>query len=148
MSLVGTEDIIKEVSRELGVSKIKTKAILDYSIAKLKTLMEDKSIFNIYIHDLGRIYQKLSNLGLEIFITERKINSGRYPDKKVESLKEELALLKTKLEEMQVFSKTEKGKFTSQGKYHRNRERIISRRFNKGMSLIELEEYQNNEEEI
>lgn len=127
-----TRDIARSVGEELGMSTEAVESHIDFMVHWIKEITKTPTNLNIYVPNIGALYLNVgrvkndydhfSNLDTEQMIT---------------SWVNKLEKNKARLEEFH-------NQFPSGGyNRHRKRTKITSNWFNKGMSLQELEEWQN-----
>lgn len=128
-----TDDIIDEVAIKLGIPRAKVMHHMDFMVHWIKTLTRDPQILSIYIPHIGTLYLNWSMLEKD------HDRISKYSDKdltknlrrRIEDDEERLVRFKQEFEGIEGHIR------------HKKRFKLFNPHFTKGMSLEELENWQN-----
>jgi len=127
-------DIAKDLSKELGLSTECILEHIDFLVHWIKKLTEDPEIVNIYIPSIGSLYANWNLMENAIPILEAE-NEYSKPYKK-----ERAKTFSKRLDRLRKEFEGHVGHIR-----HKTRSKITSRYYSKGMSLEELEVWQNKQ---
>lgn len=128
-----TQDILKEVSEELGISKTKVSLVYDSILSHLRDLVNKTNATCINLPYVGLLHVKVGHI-------RRKLNKA-----KSYGNKNRVDILQSKLDKIEKF--VQKVNEENEGfilNRHYQKERINRKYFNRGKLFEELEEFQNN----
>ena len=127
-----TRDIARSVAEELGMSVEAVESHIDFTVHWIKKLSKDPKNLNIYIPHVGSMYLNIGRVKND-YNHFSKLDT----EEMITSWLNQLEKHRIRLEEFQ-------NQFPEGGyNRHKKRTKITSNWFNKGMSLKELEEWQN-----
>jgi hypothetical protein len=128
-----TKDIAELVAEELGISKEKVLSHIDFMAHWIKTITEDPENLNVYIPHVGYMYLNVSKVQKDY-----DHFSNLEPDKMKPSWVSKLDNQRVRLDK---FNK----QFPNLDSYnrHKKKSKFTNNWFNKGMTLQQLEEWQN-----
>lgn len=127
-----SKDIALEVSKKLGISKESALKHIDFLVHWIKKLTEDPEVVNIYIPSIGSLYANWTMMENRVNLLKDKGEDMKLSDEN-----------RIKLFEKKI-KKLEK-EFEGNAGYNRHKKRFkfTSTYYNKGMSLEEMEIWQN-----
>lgn len=128
-----TTDIAQLVADDLGVSKKKALEHIDFTVHWIKTITKNPKALNIYIPNVGYLYLNMSKVERD-FNYFNNLSKGSLTPSWLTRLENQ----KVRLEE---FNK----QFSTSVGYnrHKKKSKFSNNWFNKGMTLQELEDWQN-----
>lgn len=124
-----TNDIIREVAKELGISESKVKSVYRIQIMYLRYIVNETKAVAIFIPFIGTLYVRASHLF-------RKIRSLTNNIKKLNLYKEKKELVDLHIQTT-IQEKTGKSR-------HLEKASINRKRYNAGKDMKEIENIQNN----
>jgi hypothetical protein len=127
-----TRDIARSVGEELGMSTDAVESHIDFMVDWIKELSKDPKNLNIYVPNVGSLYLNIGRVK-----NDYDHFSKLHPEEMLSAWVNQLNRHSIRLEEFYR-------QFPGAGyNRHRKRTKITSNWFNRGMSLKELEEWQN-----
>lgn len=130
-----SSDIIRDATKELGISEDKVKHALEFTIFYIKKLTSIPEVFSIYIPELGQMYLNASYLKHQIgYLGEILKKKGVLSDNQ-----------KTNLQNAENRLKLLNEALSPGYSPHKKRLKFRNMYFTKGKTVKELEELQNKE---
>lgn len=127
-----TSDILQEVSKENNIPMEIVKYSFDICLKNLENLVKNSNTTSVFIPFIGTMYVNYENLKLFKKGSDRRNKNTDIIQSKIEKIEEHI----------KVTNKNKKNFFINR---HLQKKFLNNKYFSKGLSIIEIENLQNNE---